>query len=738
MMVTKVNNYLNLSISSITNSCNYRYFKDSLSLLLFFGLFLVATNSTASANLNLPSSQKSSSELKSPELKSRELEPHKLKSQSQVVARGTIASGYQIILNGKKFSGAWFQRQSNKKTTQTYLGDGALKQIFGVDLLNSRQSSKQPIQWFSSFRKPLILSAWLTPGYRYLDITNLAALLGWQIRISGNTLNISTQAASINNITQRKQGAIERVVVDLDRPTPWQIRQEAPRKRKLPRTPELKTPKIKTPEIKTPELKNPEIKTPKLKTPELKTPEIKTPEIKIQQSKPKPPPLNRDWTITLHGNANSRLVERYTPRPTLPVPGLRINPFQENLTAIPPTVEINTPEPLIKQVEVVNNQTLIRLSVPFGYEPRVISVANPNRLFIDIRPDAMIARDITWAPGLRWRQQFVDLATEKFAVKWLEIDPRSFNIKIRPIWSNPNTLVGTAPLIKTAQNYTAAAAINGGFFNRKNRLPLGAIRQNGKWLSSPILNRGAIAWNDSGQFYMDRLSLQETLIAPNQQKLTISTLNSGYVKKGVARYTPVWGLAYMPLTDNEVILVIRKNRIISKLQANKAGEESILIPKDGYLITSRGLNNNPLSNFAVGSALRIVGSSFPREFNRYPHILGAGPLLLQNSRIVLDATSENFSKAFAKQKAIRSAICTTSSGRLIVAAVHNRIGGKGPTLPEHAQLMQRMGCINALNLDGGSSTSIYLGGQLVDRSPNTAARVHNGIGIFLQPSGKRK
>jgi len=43
-----------------------------------------------------------------------------------------------------------------------------------------------------------------------------------------------------------------------------------------------------------------------------------------------------------------------------------------------------------------------------------------------------------------------------------------------------------------------------------------------------------------------------------------------------------------------------------------------------------------------------------------------------------------------------------------------------------------MGCIHALNLDGGSSTSLYLGGQLLDRSPNTAARVHNGIGIFLE------
>jgi len=44
-----------------------------------------------------------------------------------------------------------------------------------------------------------------------------------------------------------------------------------------------------------------------------------------------------------------------------------------------------------------------------------------------------------------------------------------------------------------------------------------------------------------------------------------------------------------------------------------------------------------------------------------------------------------------------------------------------------------MGAVEALNLDGGSSTSLYLGGSLLDRPPSTAARVHNAIGIFIQP-----
>jgi hypothetical protein len=384
-------------------------------------------------------------------------------------------------------------------------------------------------------------------------------------------------------------------------------------------------------------------------------------------------------------------------------------------------------------VQVVKNRTIISLSVPFGLSPQVSTVANPNRLIIDIRPDPLEERDITWAPGLRWRQNYVNLGTERFPVVWLEVNPRKFGLTLKPMWASSDGLAGIAPLIQTAQRYLAVGGINGGYFNRNNKLPLGAIRRDGQWLSGPILNRGAIAWNDSGQFYFGRLTLEETLITANDQRLPILFLNSGYVQSGIARYTPAWGATYTPLTDNEIILVIQKDQVTQQLPGGKVGETAFPIPQDGYLLTLRANAATAASQLPIGTAVSISSATAPTDFSRYPHIIGAGPLLIQNRQIVLDAKGEKFSNAFIAEKAIRSGICTTATGTLMITAVHNRAGGYGPNLAEHAQLMQQMGCVDALNLDGGSSTSLYLGGQLLDRSPNTAARVHNGIGIFLKP-----
>ncbi|MEH2200449.1 phosphodiester glycosidase family protein [Nostoc sp.] len=613
---------------------------------------------------------------------------------------GVASSGNQISLNGRTLPGTWLQRPVKSGQVTTHLSDGVFRQLIGVNFLNSSNSAKQPIQWFSSVTKPLVLTAKLLGSYRYLDISNFAQTSGWEIRTNGNTLVIATPKTQVTNIVQSQQlsdASVNplqpaRILVDLDRPTPWQVAQGSA----------------------------------------IAKPQIPSSDPDMPTLKPTTPP-NREWTITLDGIADPVLIERYTPQPPAAPPALLPNLLKQLLPVAPTQPIPPAPDPLIQKVEVVKNQTIISLSVPFGLSPQVSTVANPNRLIIDIRPDPLEERDITWAPGLRWRQNYVNLGTSRFPVVWLEVDPRKFGLTLKPMWASPNGLAGTAPLIQTAQRYLAVAGINGGYFNRNNRLPLGAIRRDSQWLSGPILNRGAIAWNDSGQFYFGRLTLEESLITANNQRLPILFLNSGYVQSGIARYTPAWGATYTPLTDNEIILVVQKDQITQQLPGGKVGETAVPIPQDGYLLTLRANAVSAASQLPIGSTVSISSSTTPTDFSRYPHIIGAGPLLIQNRQIVLDAKAEKFSNAFIAEKAIRSGICTTATGTLMIAAVHNRAGGYGPTLAEHAQLMQQMGCVDALNLDGGSSTSLYLGGQLLDRSPSTAARVHNGIGIFLKP-----
>lgn len=383
------------------------------------------------------------------------------------------------------------------------------------------------------------------------------------------------------------------------------------------------------------------------------------------------------------------------------------------------------------KVEANQNRTVIRVSTTSPMRPRVWSIPNPNRLLIDIRPDSLPERDILWTPGVRWRQQMVSLGASRFPVVWLDVDPHQPGVSLKPITSNSAGVLGTAPLITTAQQSRVVGAINGGFFNRNTQLPLGAIRRDERWVSGPILGRGAIAWNGAGDMVVGRLKLQETLTTSTGQRLPVVYLNSGYVGAGVYRHTRDWGGTYSPILNHELIVTVQDGKVTQRQQSTSAGRMTVPIPEDGYLLVIRE-DETASEALLMGSQVALEATTQPAEFSHYPDIMGAGPLLVQNGQVVLNATAEAFSQAFQQQGASRSVIATSATGNLMLVTVHPRVDGSGPTLTEAAQLMQQIGAVNALNLDGGSSSALYLGGRLLDRSPTTAARVHNGIGVFVQ------
>lgn len=375
-----------------------------------------------------------------------------------------------------------------------------------------------------------------------------------------------------------------------------------------------------------------------------------------------------------------------------------------------------------------STHTQLQLEIPTGLGLRATTLANPPRLVLDLRADALSDRAIQWRPGLRWQQRYLELEGDRFAITWLEIDAAEAS-RLRPFWAGEISgeapeIPGLLPLRQMARPRRLAVAINGGFFNRNNKFPLGALRQNDRWLSSPILNRGIVAWGDRDGFWFGRGRFFEVFQTAAQRWPGIF-LNSGYVQPGLARYTPAWGPTYTPASDGETIVTVGGNRILQRVAA---GSSAIAIPRDGYAIAIRDAPQLATA-FVPGTPIAIEQGTVPPELQQFPQALGAGPLLLQDGRLVLDAAAESFSTAFARQAAPRSAIARDRRGNLLLVAFGDRVGGKGPTLTETARLLQLLGATDALNLDGGSSASLYLGGELINRPPATGARVHNGLGF---------
>ncbi|MBW4444066.1 MAG: phosphodiester glycosidase family protein [Plectolyngbya sp. WJT66-NPBG17] len=416
-------------------------------------------------------------------------------------------------------------------------------------------------------------------------------------------------------------------------------------------------------------------------------------------------PQQNELVLTLDAQANQNQLQKFKPSPASRIRSLKVEP--------------------------TGNRTTITVGVPINLRPRITTASNPDRISIEVGSNSLSDKDILWANGLFWRQKSLAIGANQFPIVWLEANPRQPGLSIRPILPNAATLIGTLPLFQTAQQSLATAAINGGYFNRNNQLPLGAIKIDNRFTSSPILGRGVVGWDAAGNWKFDRLTLQETLILGSGQRFPLTTLNSAYVQAGIARYTADWGSTYTTLSDNEILINVQNNQIGVQQTAATAGTV-IAVPTTGYLLVFRS-NRTAAASFTPSTPVQLESVFNPADLAALPNLIGGGPLLIRNGQIVLDGRLEQFSPAFIQEGAARSAIGQTADGRILIVTAQNNVLGSGATLSDMAEIMQQLGAVNALNLDGGSSTTLYLGGQILDRPSRSSARVHNGIGVFLQP-----
>ena len=268
----------------------------------------------------------------------------------------------------------------------------------------------------------------------------------------------------------------------------------------------------------------------------------------------------------------------------------------------------------------------------------------------------------------------------------------------------------------------AVVAVNGGFFNRILQLPLGALRHQGEWLSGPILNRGVIAWSEDDPLQFGRLRLDQQLQVNGGRRWGLSDLNSGYVQRGLSRYTRAWGPTYRPLSGEEEALLIQGGRVTQHFDRTSI-RRGVLIPSGSDLVVARGGTPLPAQ---PGDAVRLNQRSIPRLGDQ-TNVVGGGPLLMQAGRIVLNGRGEGFSPSFLALSAPRTVVGRGEDGTWLLAL--RGAAGSDPTLLETALAAQQLGLKDALNLDGGSSTTVVVAGRTVINGRGSAPRIHNGLGF---------
>jgi exopolysaccharide biosynthesis protein len=103
--------------------------------------------------------------------------------------------------------------------------------------------------------------------------------------------------------------------------------------------------------------------------------------------------------------------------------------------------------------------------------------------------------------------------------------------------------------------------------------------------------------------------------------------------------------------------------------------------------------------------------------------IGGSPMLLKDGNINITDVAEMIDVNNTSGRS-RSAMGYTAKGRVILLVIEKNTtkGTVGATLVDTAQILKDMGCVNAINLDGGGSTCLLVNGGLDTNTPEANAQ----------------
>ena len=299
--------------------------------------------------------------------------------------------------------------------------------------------------------------------------------------------------------------------------------------------------------------------------------------------------------------------------------------------------------------------------------------------------------------------------------------------------------IGLETTSSIATRHGAFAAINAGFFRLDKSIfagdATGVLMIDGKLLSESYGNRIGLAIdnkNDLTEVGFDYFNLSYGVVI-KKNLILLHGINRQRGEDEAILYSPEFH--YTTLTDSNGLEIIIRNGKIKDIVSDKG---SNLIPSDGFIISASGkIKQGLLSAAKIGEKIEILPTGARNDsdsqdknslgkifYRRLPvtidldnaDIVGGVPQLIKNGKIEITWEQEKSSKSFVETRHPRTAVAKLKDGKFLMITVDGRQKESvGMNLNELAALLLELGAVDAMNLDGGGSTTMFTGGKVVNK-----------------------
>lgn len=338
----------------------------------------------------------------------------------------------------------------------------------------------------------------------------------------------------------------------------------------------------------------------------------------------------------------------------------------------------------------------------------------------------------TITPGVRYGHERRGIAAGPLIVNFLEVDLTHPNLEIRSVLAQ-DQVYGREHVSDMAKRSNAIAAVNGLFFAPDGR-PLGLMVIDGRLITEPFANRTAIGFKP-GNAVIGAVGFSGSITNITKDKsIKISGINRPRLTDEVIIYTSDHG-STTKTNSFGVDLIVIDQKVVEICEGNA------VIPENGIVISGHGVARDFfLEHFAVGDLVEWSMTLEPDWLAEgYVNLIGGGPRLVENGQIKITGEIERFQPDVLYSRAPRTALGITKDKKLLLVTVNGRQPGisVGVTLTELAEIMIDLGAVDAMNLDGGGSTTMVIRNQVLNLPSDGIERpVSNGI-MIINPESRK-
>ncbi len=303
---------------------------------------------------------------------------------------------------------------------------------------------------------------------------------------------------------------------------------------------------------------------------------------------------------------------------------------------------------------------------------------------------------------------------------------------------------GRENIAAMVERRNAIAGVNADFFPMEwGGDPLGVCIVDGELVSEPGNNRVAIAITKDRKVIFDIPTCNGSLAFADGTTVKLDGINKPRGTGQLVAYTSTFGLK---VQSKFAVTYVRCTTTDLPVAANKPVKLTVteLLPgildadiQPGTVILAGGGESAKLikDNIKVGDVLTMrfdLSSPSGCDWSTVDQAVGGGPWLVKDGIESVDGDAEGFGADIVKSTHPRTAVGITADNRLLLVTVDGRQDlSKGLNLADMASQMRNLGAVNAINLDGGGSTTLSIRGFVVNSpSGGTERYVANGLLLF--------